>query len=116
MAYLQDSSLEEESESTESPNSSVNIPLPLSRALTPQKEHILAAQFQHILDVRERELENPNILDQPAYLQLIEQAVQFGLNVSEPPPLIEQSPSQFYQPLIPIAMAYQQPPQQQQPQ
>ena len=115
-AYLQDSCSEEESESTESPISPVNVPLPLSRVLTPQEEHILAAQFQHILDVRERELENPNTPDQPTYLQLIKQAVQFGLNVPEPPPLIEQSPPQFYQPLIPIAMAHQQQPHQQQQQ
>ena len=88
--------------------------LPLSRVLTPQEEHILAAQFQHVLDVRERELENPNTPDQPAYLQLIEQAVQSGLNVPEPSLLIEQSPSQFYQPLVPITMAHQQPLHQQQ--
>ena len=112
-AYLHDSSSEEESESTKSPNSPINIPLPLSRALTPQNEHILAAQFQHVLDIRERELENPNTSDLPAYLQLIEQAVQFRLNIPEPPPLIKQSPPQFYQPLVSIAMAHQQPPHQQ---
>ena len=61
-AYLKDSSSEEDAESTESLPLPAHIPLPLLRVLTPltsQEEQILAAQFEHILDIQDKEPENP---------------------------------------------------------
>ena len=51
---------------------------------------ILVAQFHSILDIRDREPENPLTPDQPAYLHLVEEAVEAGLNVPPPPPLIQE--------------------------
>jgi hypothetical protein len=48
---------------------------------------VLVAQLQHRLDIQDREPENPLTPDQPAYLQLVEQAIEAGLNVPPPPPL-----------------------------
>jgi hypothetical protein len=45
--------------------------------------------IQHILDIQERELENPDTPQVPAYLHLVEEAVEAGLNVPPPPPLVQ---------------------------
>ena len=111
MTYLEDSSSEEAADSTESPPSPAHVPLPLSRALTPltpQEEQILAAQFEHVLDIQDREPENPQEPDYPRYLNLVEQALLLGLDAPEPPPLAEPEPPQVFQPLFPIIMAHQQ--------
>ena len=52
-----------------------------------QKDPVLVAQVQFRLDIQDREPENLLTLDQPAYLQLIEEAVEAEVNVSPPPPL-----------------------------
>jgi hypothetical protein len=49
---------------------------------------VLAAQFQHILDIQEREPENLDTPEVPAYLLLVEEAVEAGLHVPPPPPLV----------------------------
>jgi len=59
---------------------------------TEQATDVLAAQFQHVLDLEDREPENPLTPQVPAYLQLVEQAVEAGLNVPSPPPLAEPEP------------------------
>ena len=51
---------------------------------------ILAAQFQHVLDIQEREPENPDTPHVPAYLNLLEEAVEAGLHIPPPPPLAQQ--------------------------
>jgi hypothetical protein len=51
---------------------------------------VLEAQLQYGLDIQEREPENPLTPNEPAYLQLIEEAVVAGLNVPSPPPLTPQ--------------------------
>ena len=110
-AYLEDSSSEEDTDSTESPPLPAHVPLPLSRALTPltpQEEQILAAQFEHVLDIQDREPENPQEPDYPGYLNLVEQALLLGLDAPEPPPLVEPEPPQVFQPLFSIIMAHQQ--------
>ena len=65
---------------------------------------ILEAQLQYGLDIQEREPENPLTPNEPAYLQLIEEAVVAGLNVPSPPPLTpqrQQSPAP--QPIVIMA-------------
>ena len=109
--YLENSSSEEDTDSTESPPPLAHIPLPLSRALTPltpQEEQILAAQFEHVLDIQDREPENPQEPDYLGYLNLIEQALLLGLDTLEPPPLAEPEPLQVFQPLFSIIMVHQQ--------
>jgi hypothetical protein len=56
--------------------------------LTEVGSSILAAQFQHVLSLEERESENPLTPQEPAYLQLIEQAVDTGLHIPTPPPAL----------------------------
>jgi len=56
---------------------------------TEPETDVLAAQFQHILDLEDREPENPLTPQEPAYLHLIEEAVEAGLNIPPPPPLVE---------------------------
>ena len=51
---------------------------------------VLVAQFHSVLDIRDREPENPLTPDQPAYLHLVEEAVEAGLNIPPPPPLLEE--------------------------
>src|SRR5437588_6302742 len=55
---------------------------------------VLAAQFQHVLDIQEREPENPDTPEVPAYLLLVEEAVEAGLHVPPPPPLVQEEPEQ----------------------
>ena len=59
---------------------------------TEQATDVLAAQFQHILDLEDRVPENPLTPQVPAYLHLVEEAVEAGLNVPPPPPLAEPEP------------------------
>ena len=54
-----------------------------------QEDPVLEAQFEHILDVQERESENPEEPDQPAYLQLVKFAAQQELPIPAPPSLIQ---------------------------
>src|SRR5437879_6510719 len=55
---------------------------------------VLAAQFQHVLDIQEREPENPDTPEVPAYLLLVEEAVEAGLHIPSPPPLVQQEQEQ----------------------
>jgi len=58
-------------------------------SVTEATTEVLAAQFQHVLDLEDQEPENPLTPQEPAYLHLIEEAVEAGLNVPPPPPLVE---------------------------
>jgi hypothetical protein len=73
------------------------------------QECILSAQFENILDIRQRVIKNPAIPEYLAYLNLIKEAIIVGVNVPPPPPLVEDEPAPFFQPLVitpqPIAMA-----------
>ena len=53
-----------------------------------QEDPVLEAQFEHILDIQEREPEDPGEPDQPAFLHLVEFAAQQGFPIPAPPPLI----------------------------
>jgi len=59
---------------------------------TEQATDILAVQFQHILDLEDREPENPLTPQVPAYLRLVEEAVEAGLNIPPLLPLAEPEP------------------------
>jgi len=59
---------------------------------TEQTTDVLAAQFQHILDLEDREPENPLTPQEPAYLHLIQKAVEAGFDIPPPPPLAEPEP------------------------
>jgi hypothetical protein len=64
---------------------------------------VLTAQLQYRLDIQDREPENPLTLDQLAYQQLIEGAVEAGLNVPPPPPIAQPAPQLLApQPIAPI--------------
>jgi len=54
-----------------------------------QEDPVLEAQFEHILDVQEREPEDPGEPDQPVFLHLVEFAAQQGFPIPAPPPLIQ---------------------------
>jgi len=54
-----------------------------------QEDPVLEAQFEHILDVQEREPEDPGEPDQPAFLHLVEFATQEGFPIPALPPLIQ---------------------------
>ena len=60
---------------------------------------VLTAQFEHVLSLEDREPENPLTPEVPAYTYLIEEAVQSGLNIPPPPPLLTPEVSQH----IPVA-------------
>jgi hypothetical protein len=66
-----------------------------------QEEPVLEAQLAYRLDVQDREPENPLTPEQPDYQGLIEDAVQAGLNVPPPPPLVQPVAPQFPVPPIP---------------
>jgi len=55
-----------------------------------QEDPVLEAQFEHVLDVQEREPEDPGEPDQPAYLNLVKFAAQQGFPIPALPPLISQ--------------------------
>jgi hypothetical protein len=68
---------------------------------------VLVAQLQHGLDIQDREPENPLAPEEPAYQQLVQQAVEAGLHIPPPPPiahplhpLAPQLPAP--QPIVPI--------------
>ena len=77
-----------------------------------QDNPILEAQLQYILDIQDRELENPSAPHFPAYQNLIEEAVEAGLNIPSPPPLatLERLPSPGLLTVPPIAPPAPQPP------
>ncbi len=54
-----------------------------------QEADILAGVLEHILDIKEREPEDPNHLEEPAYLHLVQLAYQEGLRIPSPPPLTQ---------------------------
>jgi hypothetical protein len=91
-----------ESESSEATTDASTIDDP-----SPEQEHqqepVLEAQLAYRLDIQEREPENPQAPDQPAYQQLIEDVVEAGLNVPLPPPLVQPAAPQFPapQPIVP---------------
>ena len=74
------------SDSTLSYKESLEGPEPTQQG---QEDPVLEAQFEYVLDVQEREPENPEELHQPAFLQLVEFAAQQGLSIPVPPPLIQ---------------------------
>jgi len=76
---LSDSTLTYEEESLEGPEP----------AQQGQEDPVLEAQFEHILDVQEREPENSNEPQQPAILHLVEFAAQQGFPIPVPPLLIQ---------------------------
>jgi hypothetical protein len=77
------------------PTTSSGEDLPrIQTPLEPLQEQVLVAQFQNVLNVQEREPENPLTPDQPVYLNLVAEAVGFGLNIPAPPSLVEQLPVQ----------------------
>jgi hypothetical protein len=94
------------SDSSSTPREENNSDKPSSES--PQADDpVLVAQLQHGLDIQGSEPENPLTPEEPAYLQLVEQAVEAGLNVPPPPPLVHpvhplapQLPA--LQPIIPI--------------
>ena len=102
----------EETSDTSSAETQVDpaqVELPLLRIATPQEqleENILVTQLENILALKERELENPLTPDQPAYLQLIEEAVTVGVNVLPPPPAIQQ-PAPVVPQVVPLPMDHQ---------
>jgi hypothetical protein len=73
------------------------------------QEHILSAQFENVLDIRQRVIENPATPEYLAYLNLIEEEIIIEVNVPSPPPLVKNEPAPFIQLLViapqPIAMA-----------
>ena len=77
----------------------------------PQEDPVLVTQVQFGLDIQDRKPENSLTPDQPAYLQLIEEAVEAGVNVLPPPPLalpqIQLAP-QLPAPVLILPMAHQQ--------
>jgi hypothetical protein len=91
---------QEESESSEATgnNSTTDDP-------SPEQEHpqepVLEAQLEYGLDIQDREPENPLTPDQPAYQQLIEDAVAAGLNVPPPPPVVQPAAPPVAQPAAP---------------
>jgi len=54
-----------------------------------QEDPVLEAQFEHVLDIQEREPEDPNNPQQPAFLQLVKFATQQGFPIPAPPLLIQ---------------------------
>ena len=54
-----------------------------------QEDPVLEAQFEYVLDIQEREPENPDVPHQPAFLQLVKFAAQQGFPIPAPPPLIQ---------------------------
>ena len=70
-----------------SPETGENEPTAHPTPIEPPVEQVLIAQFQHVLDIEDREPENSLIPDQPAYLHLVEEAIQAGLNVPPLPPI-----------------------------
>jgi hypothetical protein len=66
---------------------------------TPEKqlqEHILAAQFKNVLDIRQRVIKNPAISKYPAYFNLIEEVIVVGVNIPPPPSLVEDKPAPVF--------------------
>jgi hypothetical protein len=74
---------------------------PSPAQLSPQEQHELTAVFQQVLDIEERELEDPNSPECPAYLQLVQQVATYGLNIPAPPPIA--APQPIVQALVPMA-------------
>ena len=110
------------SEST-SPETGENEPTAHPTPIEPSVEQVLITQFQHVLDIEDREPENPLTPDQPAYLHLVEEAVHAGLNIPPPPPIAHPLhplapllPAPQPRALIPVANIQQQQQQQQQQQ
>jgi len=54
-----------------------------------QEDPVLEAQFEHVLDVQEREPEDPGEPDQPVFLHLVEFTAQQGFPIPAPLPLIQ---------------------------
>ena len=78
---------DEQSESSDfsTPESSSSDAEDICTPLQPWQEQVLAAQLQHVLGIVDWEPENPLTPDQLAYLNLVEQAVEAGVNVPSSP-------------------------------
>jgi hypothetical protein len=82
----------EQPEEEESSPEQLAPAVPSPAQLSPQEQHELTAVFQQVLDIEEREPEDPNSLECPAYLQLVQQAAAYGLNIPAPPPIAVPQP------------------------
>jgi hypothetical protein len=84
--------------SPEQPEEEEELPEQLAPAapspaqLSPQEQHELTAVFQQVLDIKEREPEDPNSPEHLAYLQLVQQAAAYRLNIPAPPPITAPQP------------------------
>src|SRR6266852_3057927 len=54
-----------------------------------QEADVLAGILEHVLDIEDREPEDPNHPEEPAYLHLVQLAYQEGLRIPSPPPLTQ---------------------------
>src|SRR5450756_1564856 len=95
-----------DSDSSSTPREEQGSDDPSPEQLYPE-DPVLTAQLQYGLDIQDREPENPLTPDQPAYQQLIEEAIEAGLNIPLPPPIAQvllalapQLPAP--QPIVPI--------------
>jgi hypothetical protein len=84
-------SLDSDSDSSSIPREEQGSDDPSSEQLH-SDDPVLTAQLQYGLDIQDREPENPLTSDQPAYQQLIKDAVKAGLNVPPPPPIAQPAP------------------------
>jgi hypothetical protein len=75
--------------------------VPSPAQLSPQEQHELTAVFQQVLDIKEREPEDPNLPECSAYLQLVQQAAAYGLNIPAPLPIV--APQPIVQAQVPMA-------------
>ena len=85
--YITARDTQSESSGSSTPESLSSEAEDICTPLQPRQEQVLAAQLQHVLEIVDREPENPLTPDQLAYLNLVEQAVEAGVNVPSPPPL-----------------------------
>ena len=60
--------------------------------LQQQEFETLATLVEHVLNIKDRELENPAEPEYPAYLYLVQQAVAIGVNILPLPPLAQPAP------------------------
>jgi len=81
-------SSDSDSDSSSTPREEQGSDDPSPEQLHPE-DPVLTAQLQYGLDIQDREPENPLTPDKPAYQQLIEDAVEAGLNVPPPPPIAQ---------------------------
>jgi len=67
-----------------------------------QQEEVLAAQFEHGLDIEERLPADPEYPDEPVHLHQVEQAIEAGVEIPPLPPTIESAFQDPSWPPIPL--------------